>query len=127
MVEPQGEHMRFTLTDEEREAVAALKKVIDEGRLGRIFSVQLNCFWNRRPEYYLNDPWKGTADLDGGCLYTQFSHFIDLLYWMAGDVVAAQAFADNFCHQETVDFEDAGVVVLRFPNGALGRHCVGSG
>ena len=40
--------------------VAALKKVIDEGRLGRIFSVQLNCFWNRRQDYYLNDPWKGT-------------------------------------------------------------------
>jgi UDP-N-acetyl-2-amino-2-deoxyglucuronate dehydrogenase len=100
--------------------VAALKKVIDDGRLGRIFSVQLNCFWNRRPDYYLNDPWKGTADLDGGCLYTQFSHFIDLLYWMAGDVVAAHAFADNFCHQETVDFEDAGVVALRFRSGALG-------
>lgn len=100
--------------------VAALKKVIDEGRLGRIFSVQLNCFWNRRPDYYLNDPWKGTADLDGGCLYTQFSHFIDLLYWMAGDVVAAHAFADNFCHQDTVDFEDAGVVALRFRSGALG-------
>ena len=24
--------------------------------------------------------------MDGGTLYTQFSHFIDLLYWMFGDV-----------------------------------------
>lgn len=100
--------------------VAAVKKAIDEGKLGRIYSVALNCFWNRNPDYYLNDPWKGSNALDGGCLYTQFSHFIDLLYWMVGDVVQAHAFADNFCHQQTVDFEDCGVAALRFRNGALG-------
>src|ERR1700752_1057178 len=27
--------------------VAELKKIIDEGRLGKILDVQLNCFWNR--------------------------------------------------------------------------------
>ena len=48
-------------------------------------SIQLNCFWNRNPDYYENS-WKGTLALDGGTLYTQFSHFIDLLYWMVGDV-----------------------------------------
>jgi predicted dehydrogenase len=53
-------------------------------------------------------------------LYTQFSHFIDLLYWMAGDVDAVHAFSDNFCHQSTVDFEDCGVVALKFRSGALG-------
>jgi UDP-N-acetyl-2-amino-2-deoxyglucuronate dehydrogenase len=100
--------------------VAAVKQAIDAGRLGRIYSVALNCFWNRNPDYYLNDSWKGSRDLDGGCLYTQFSHFIDLLYWMVGDVVQAHAFADNFSHEDTVEFEDSGVVALRFRNGALG-------
>jgi predicted dehydrogenase len=61
--------------------VAAVKQAIDEGKLGKIFSVQLSCFWNRNDDYY-NNSWKGTIDLDGGTLYTQFSHFIDLLYWM---------------------------------------------
>src|SRR4051812_39508492 len=54
--------------------VAAVKKLLDEGRLGKIFSVQLSCFWNRDAAYY-QDTWKGTASLDGGSLYTQFSHF----------------------------------------------------
>src|ERR1700730_7352624 len=27
--------------------VEAVKKVLDEGRLGKIYSVQLSCFWNR--------------------------------------------------------------------------------
>ena len=58
--------------------------------------------------------------MDGGCLFTQFSHFIDLLYWMVGDVDRVYAFADNFAHKQSVDFEDCGVVALRFRNGALG-------
>ena len=99
--------------------VAAVKKLLDEGRLGKIFSIQLNCFWNRDSAYY-QDSWKGTADLDGGSLYTQFSHFIDLLYWMIGDVKDAYAIMDNFAHQGITEFEDTGVVALRFHNGVLG-------
>ena len=53
--------------------------------MGNIFSMQLNCFWNRDAAYY-KDSWKGTKAMDGGTLYTQFSHFIDLLYWFFGDV-----------------------------------------
>lgn len=99
--------------------VAAVKKAIDEGRLGKIYSVQLSCFWNRNPQYYENS-WKGTKELDGGTLYTQFSHFIDLLYWMIGDVKAAKAFMDNYDHQGIIDFEDTGAVILEFYNGAIG-------
>lgn len=58
--------------------VTAVKKLIDEGKLGNILSTQLSCFWNRNSQYY-TDSWKGTRDLDGGTLFTQFSHFIDLL------------------------------------------------
>ena len=58
--------------------VVAIKNAIEDGKLGKIYSVQLSCFWNRNADYYQNS-WKGTKDLDGGTLYTQFSHFIDLL------------------------------------------------
>lgn len=99
--------------------VAAVKELIDEGKLGKIYSVQLSCFWNRNPDYYANS-WKGTLDVDGGTLYTQFSHFIDLLYWMIGDVKSAQGFKANFDHLDTIEFEDTGVVALQFYNGAIG-------
>jgi len=99
--------------------VAAVKKIIEEGRLGKINSVQLNCFWNRNPDYYHNS-WKGTLKLDGGTLFTQFSHFIDLLYWIAGDVQEVQAYMGNFVHQGIIEFEDTGVVILRFNSGAIG-------
>ncbi len=100
--------------------VQAVKKAINEGRFGDIFSVQLNCFWNRNPEYYKNSDWKGTLTLDGGTLFTQFSHFIDLLYYFFGDVSDAMGFSHNFNHRETIEFEDTGMVAIRFYNGILG-------
>jgi UDP-N-acetyl-2-amino-2-deoxyglucuronate dehydrogenase len=99
--------------------VAAVKKIIDEGKLGKIYSVQLSCFWNRNEDYYHNS-WKGTKDLDGGTLYTQFSHFIDLLYWMIGDVKNAKAFTGNYAHKGIIEFEDTGAIILEFANGAIG-------
>lgn len=99
--------------------VAAVKEAIDQGKLGDILSVQLTCFWNRNDDYYANS-WKGSLDLDGGTLYTQFSHFIDLLYWMVGDIKNANGFSRNAMHQGTIDFEDSGVVALEFHNGAIG-------
>lgn len=99
--------------------VAAVKDAVDRGILGKLYSIQLSCFWNRNSDYYKNS-WKGTKDMDGGTLYTQFSHFIDLLYWIVGDVKRVFALTSNFAHQGQIDFEDTGVVAVEFVNGALG-------
>lgn len=99
--------------------VAAVKQAIDNGVLGRIFSVQLSCFWNRNTDYY-KDSWKGSLKLDGGTLFTQFSHFIDLLYWMVGDVRKVYALTANFNHHGIIEFEDTGVVAMEFYGGAIG-------
>lgn len=99
--------------------VEAVKRVIDEGKLGEIYSVQLNCFWNRNFDYY-KDSWKGTKKLDGGTLFTQFSHFVDLLYWMIGDVKRVLPILRNYAHVDVIEFEDAGVVAMEFENGTIG-------
>jgi UDP-N-acetyl-2-amino-2-deoxyglucuronate dehydrogenase len=99
--------------------VAAVKEAIDAGKLGKILSIQMSCFWNRNPDYYANS-WKGTKDIDGGTLFTQFSHFVDLLYWLIGDVDEVAAMMGNFAHQNIIEFEDTGVVILKFTNGAIG-------
>ncbi|MCW3115610.1 MAG: Gfo/Idh/MocA family oxidoreductase [Segetibacter sp.] len=99
--------------------VVAVKDAIDKGILGKIYSIQLSCFWNRNADYYHNS-WKGTKELDGGTLFTQFSHFIDLLYWMIGDVSHAYALTGNFAHKDVIEFEDTGVVAIEFVTGAVG-------
>ena len=99
--------------------VVAIRQAIDEGRLGDIYNVQLSCFWNRNDDYYRNS-WKGTLALDGGSLYTQFSHFIDLLYWFFGDIRSVATFTRNFAHKESIEFEDSGVAILEFYSGTIG-------
>ena len=99
---------------------AWLKELVDSGRLGRIHMVQVNCFWNRDDRYYGKIPWKGTLDLDGGTLFTQFSHFVDILYWLFGDIHGIHARFADFTHGHNTDFEDSGLVTFDFVQGGLG-------
>lgn len=97
-----------------------IKQMIDSGRLGKIYLVQLNCFWNRDERYYKPGGWHGDACLDGGTLFTQFSHFIDIMYWLFGDIQHIQACFADFNHQQLTDFEDSGLVTFEFVNGGMG-------
>jgi UDP-N-acetyl-2-amino-2-deoxyglucuronate dehydrogenase len=47
--------------------VEHLKMLLDTGKLGRVYSAHLNCYWNRNDNYYANS-WKGSKTLDGGTL-----------------------------------------------------------
>ncbi len=98
---------------------AWLKQVLTEERLGKIFMAQINCYWNRDERYYKKGGWKGTLDLDGGPLFTQFSHFLDIMYWLLGDINDIQARFENFNHAYT-PFEDSGSVNFKFINGGIG-------
>ncbi|MDR1683538.1 MAG: Gfo/Idh/MocA family oxidoreductase [Candidatus Symbiothrix sp.] len=97
-----------------------IKEVIDKQLLGKIFMVQINCYWNRDERYYHSGGWHGTKDLDGGTLFTQFSHFIDLMYWLFGDITNIKARFADFNHQNLTAFEDSGVVSFDFKNGGIG-------
>jgi UDP-N-acetyl-2-amino-2-deoxyglucuronate dehydrogenase len=97
-----------------------IKEVIDKKLLGEIYMVQLNCYWNRDDRYYKAGGWKGTPDLDGGTLYTQFSHFIDIMYWLFGDIKDIQGKFADFNHKNTTAFEDSGFVSFNFTNGGMG-------
>lgn len=97
-----------------------IKDVIDNKILGDVYMVQLNCYWNRDERYYKEGGWKGTKDLDGGTLFTQFSHFIDIMYWLFGDIKNIQGKFNDFTHNESTDFEDSGFVSFDFMQGGMG-------
>ena len=97
-----------------------LKEIVSENIIGDIFMVQVNCYWNRDERYYKKGGWKGTQELDGGTLFTQFSHFIDIMYWLFGDIENIQAKFNDFTHQENTDFEDSGFVSFDFVDGGMG-------
>lgn len=90
--------------------VQAVKKLVDEKRLGKILSVSVNCYWNRSEWYYKSSDWKGKKAFDGGTLFTQFSHFIDVIYYLLGDMQILHAQMANVSHKGMIEFEDTGIV-----------------
>lgn len=97
-----------------------LKEVVEKKIIGDIYMVQLNCYWNRDDRYYKPGNWKGTQALDGGTLFTQFSHWIDIMYWLFGDISNIQAKFADFNHKTSTAFEDSGFVSFDFVNGGMG-------
>jgi predicted dehydrogenase len=97
-----------------------LKQIVDNNVIGDVFMVKLDCFWNRDSRYYKKDGWHGDACLDGGTLFTQFSHFIDIMYWLFGDITNIRGNFADFNHKDLTDFEDTGFVIFDFIKGGLG-------
>src|SRR5690606_16548977 len=103
--------------------VQYLKNLIDANLLGKISLVSINCFWNRNEAYYAQSEWRGKKLLDGGILFTQFSHFIDILYFLFGEIESVLGFTSNTNHQY-IEFEDNGVFSFVLKNKILGNLTV---
>ena len=91
-----------------------LKSLVESGTLGKIHQVHIQCFWNRDDSYYASSPWRGTLALDGGPLFTQFSHFIDVMYWVFGGISSPRAIFRNQSHIHNTEFEDSGSISFDF-------------
>jgi UDP-N-acetyl-2-amino-2-deoxyglucuronate dehydrogenase len=98
-----------------------INKMIREKRLGDIYWVSINCYWNRDDRYYTPGSWRGTKNLDGGPLYTQFSHFIDLLYWNFGPIKNLKGVFYNNNHHYLEGIEDTGTFHFEFEKGGAGQ------
>ncbi len=98
--------------------VQQVKKLIAENVLGAIHLININCFWNRNDAYYKGSDWRGKKYADGGCLFTQFSHFVDILYYLFGDATPIKSIMHNAQHAYT-QIEDNGICILKSESGAL--------
>lgn len=94
-----------------------LKDVVSRNVLGKINMVIVNCFWNRDSVYYNSSKWRGSREMDGGTLFTQFSHFVDTIYWLFGEIANINGRFQNFNHENQIEFEDSGIVSFDFVNG----------
>jgi predicted dehydrogenase len=98
--------------------VQRLRRALEAGRFGKLVMGTVRVRWCRRQDYYDQDAWRGTWELDGGVLANQASHHVDLLMWMLGPVDSV--FAMTATQLVNVETEDTAAVLLRFSNGALG-------
>ncbi|MDD4264663.1 MAG: Gfo/Idh/MocA family oxidoreductase [Firmicutes bacterium] len=96
------------------------KKVIDEGKLGKILGARAFITWYRKEEYYKDSNWKGTWDKEGGgVLIDQAIHTIDLMQWLIGDIDWVKGNIANHFHPY-IEVEDVAEALIQFKNGARG-------
>ncbi len=96
-----------------------LKVALERGLFGKVFQLEVNGFWNRNEAYYKNSNWRGTKALDGGILFNQFSHFIDILYFLFGEINPIKAKLANYNHPY-IEFEDTVNAIFETASGAQG-------
>ncbi|WP_338082914.1 Gfo/Idh/MocA family protein, partial [Eubacterium ruminantium] len=87
---------------------------------GKISHGSINVRWNRNRDYYDQAPWRGKWASDGGCLFNQCIHGIDLLRWMMGDEVDEVYGVTKQQFHDYLEAEDIGMAVVKFKNGAVG-------
>lgn len=99
--------------------IAAIKKLIVSGQLGKPIFAAGHVRWYRPPEYYATSRWRGTRSLDGGgALMNQAIHTVDVLQWLFGPVARVSGRTATRLHP--IEVEDTAAAVLEFESGALG-------
>ncbi len=102
------------------EGALLTKRAVERGRFGRLVQASAFVPWHREPSYFAAAPWRGDRAMSGGgVLMNQAIHAVDLLLWLAGDVVQVSATMDLRVH-EGIEVEDNLGAWLKFANGAIG-------
>ena len=96
--------------------VAFTKELIDQGKLGKLHHFICNVLWNRNDEYF-NIDWHGTKALDGGVLYTQASHYVDMVHFFFGELIESKGIGGSLRGLEVFDSISA---VCKFKSGVVG-------
>jgi UDP-N-acetyl-2-amino-2-deoxyglucuronate dehydrogenase len=113
-----GVHLFVVKQNRFNPTLQLVRKAVDEGRFGRMYSVAVNVFWTRPQAYYDSAKWRGTWEFDGGAFMNQASHYIDLLDWLVGPLESVFAYSGTLARN--IEVEDTGVAALKWRNGALG-------
>lgn len=112
----QGVQLGVVLQNRFNPPMVALKKALNEKKLGRLLIGNATVRWYR-PQSYYEVGWRGTWSMDGGILLNQAIHHIDALSWLIGDVHSVYAYMDTLNHD--IEVPDVCVATIRFKNGAV--------
>ncbi len=96
-----------------------IKKIIAEGKLGKIAMACADLRYYRDQAYYNSADWRATWDLDGGgALMNQGVHGVDLILWMLGDEIKT-VFGKVATLTHDIQVEDNALAVIEMKSGTL--------
>lgn len=101
-------------------AVQQMRQALESDRFGKLSHGTIHVRWNRGKEYYNQAKWRGKWATDGGCLFNQCIHGIDLLRWMIGNEIDEVYGVTKQQFHDYLECEDVGMALVKFKNGALG-------
>jgi predicted dehydrogenase len=106
----------------------AVKRLIDDGELGRLVRLQWTITdWFRTQAYYRADAWRATwRGEGGGVLLNQSPHQLDLLQWLCGMPTAVRAWCGLGKHHD-IEVEDEVTAYLEYSGGATGVFITSTG
>lgn len=96
--------------------VQYINAMIKDGKFGKIHQFICNVLWNRNDDYFKID-WHGTPELDGGVLYTQASHYVDMVHFLFGEIEECKGLGGSL---RKFDVFDSVSAAMKFKNGAVG-------
>jgi UDP-N-acetyl-2-amino-2-deoxyglucuronate dehydrogenase len=99
-------------------AVQAVKQVLAENKLGKILNSSVIIRWTRPQQYFDDNEWRGTLEMDGGSLLSQAIHYIDIMQYVVGPVKKVYGKTDTVAHN--IPSEDLALSLLEFESGAKG-------
>lgn len=96
-----------------------IRRAIQEGETGKIYSAQLTMHYFRPQSYYDSASWRGTWELDGGgVLMNQGIHGVDMLCYFLGPAKCVTGFART--QGRNIEVEDTAAAAVLFESGAIG-------
>jgi UDP-N-acetyl-2-amino-2-deoxyglucuronate dehydrogenase len=98
-------------------AVSRVLGLCREGYLGDLLSGGVAVRWARPQAYYDEASWRGTRAMDGGILFNQAIHALDLAVEAFGPAEEAYSYLATQTHQ--IEAEDVVAGAVRFRSGAL--------
>lgn len=116
--EAEGVTLAGVFQKRTHESARRAKRAVEDGELGRPILGDARVKWFRPQSYYDAGGWRGTREMDGGCLMNQAIHAIDELQWLMGGVESVEALTDTLARD--LECEDTAALAVRFENGALG-------
>ncbi len=115
-VEKAGKKLLPVYQNRYNPLVQLIKQLIDSDKLGRLYQFVCNVLWNRNDEYFAID-WHGTPEFDGGVMYTQASHYVDMVHYFFGELSEHKGFCGKLRGMEVGDSVSA---TLAFKSGVIG-------
>lgn len=102
--------------------VMRLKKMLDNGALGKILYANFESLWWRGQVYY-DLWWRGTwAQESGGCFMSHAVHYLDLMHMLFGMPLRVQATMANVGHDNS-ECEDLGFAVFEYGDKLVNFTC----